>query len=129
MPSYILALDLWNFLGNILLKLCTQCFSANFFMNPSTKTYKYVEIKQSFKVDIKQNISTDILIIKFLFYQWDPHQSEYCASEIYCYIYSLWLALIISPRLENVNTNCIYWKMYCKLIRKKFMFCTCNSVC
>ena len=34
---------------------------------------KYVEIKQFSKVDIKQNnISTVILLIKFLVYQWNP---------------------------------------------------------
>ena len=33
----------------------------------------YVEIKQFSKVDINQNnISTAILLIKFLVYQWDP---------------------------------------------------------
>ena len=38
---------------------------------------KYVEIKQFSKVEIKQhNVSTVILLIKFLVYQWDPHHLQ-----------------------------------------------------
>ena len=38
---------------------------------------KYVEIKQYSKVDIKQNnISTVILLIKCLVYQWDPRHLQ-----------------------------------------------------
>ena len=38
---------------------------------------KYVEIKQFSKVDIKENnISTVILLIKFLVYQWDPRHLQ-----------------------------------------------------
>ena len=50
---------------------------------------KYVEIKQSSKVDIKQNnISTVILLIKFLVYQWDPRHLQ--GSRVgYIFIYTL----------------------------------------
>ena len=51
---------------------------------------KYVEIKQFSKVDIKQNnISTFILLIKFLVYQWDPrHLQE--SRVVYIFIYTLY---------------------------------------
>ena len=47
---------------------------------------KYVEIKHFSKVDIKQNnISTVILLIKFLVYQWDPFARKSCCLHIYLY--------------------------------------------
>ena len=52
------------------------------------KHNKYVEIKQFSKVDIKQNnISTVILLIKFLVYQWDrPHLQGSRVVYIFVYI-------------------------------------------
>ena len=55
-------------------------YRNNFFlpyMNRVLKHDKYVEIKQLSEIDIKQNnISTVILLIKFLIYQWDPHNFQ-----------------------------------------------------
>ena len=51
---------------------------------------KYVEIKQFSKVDIKQNnISTVILLIKFLVYQWDPRHLQ-GSQVVYIFIYTLY---------------------------------------
>ena len=51
---------------------------------------KYVEIKQFSKVDIKQNnISTVILLIKFLVYQWDPRHLQR-SQVVYIFIYTLY---------------------------------------
>ena len=50
---------------------------------------KYVEIKQFSKVDVKQNnISTVILLIKFLVYQWDPRHLQ--GSQAKCYFTTSW---------------------------------------
>ena len=51
---------------------------------------KYVEIKQFSKVDIKRNnISTVILLIKFLVYQWDPRHLQ-GRRVVYIFIYTLY---------------------------------------
>ena len=51
---------------------------------------KYVEIKQISKEDIKQNnISTVILLIKFLVYQWDPRHLQ-GSRLVYIFIYTLY---------------------------------------
>ena len=51
---------------------------------------KYVEMKQFSKVDIKQNnISTVILLIKFLVYQWDPRHLQ-GSRVVYIFIYTLY---------------------------------------
>ena len=51
---------------------------------------KYVEIKQFSKEDIKQNyISTVILLIKFLVYQWDPRHLQ-GSRVVYIFIYTLY---------------------------------------
>ena len=51
---------------------------------------KYVEIKQFSKVDIKQNnISTVILWIRFLVYQWDPRHLQ-GSRVVYIFIYTLY---------------------------------------
>ena len=51
---------------------------------------KYVEIKQFSKEDIKQNnISTFILLIKFLVYQWDPRHLQ-GSRVVYIFIYTLY---------------------------------------
>ena len=60
------------------------------------KHYKYVIIKQFSKIDIKQNnISTVILLIKFLLYQWDPrHLQGSRVVYIFVYIMKLYRYLI-----------------------------------
>ena len=51
---------------------------------------KYVEIKQFSKEDIKQNnISTVILLIKILVYQWDPRHLQ-GSWVVYIFIYTLY---------------------------------------
>ena len=51
---------------------------------------KYVEIKQFSKEDIKQNnISSVILLIKFLVYQWDPRHLQ-GSRVVYIFIYNLY---------------------------------------
>ena len=51
---------------------------------------KYVEIEQFSKEDIKQNyISTVILLIKFLVYQWDPRHLQ-GSRVVYIFIYTLY---------------------------------------
>ena len=51
---------------------------------------KYVEIKQFSKEDIKQNnISTVILLIKFLVYQWDPRHLQ--GSRVVYFIFVFYL--------------------------------------
>ena len=59
---------------------CAHGVSQQFFFFNWTRAqnhYKYVEIKQFSKVDIKQSdIPTVILFIKFLFYQWDPRHLQ-----------------------------------------------------
>ena len=51
---------------------------------------KYVEIKQFSKEDIKQNnISTVILLSKFLVYQWDPRHLQ-GSRVVYIFIYTLY---------------------------------------
>ena len=51
---------------------------------------KFVEIKQFSKEDIKQNnISTIILLIKFLVYQWDPRHLQ-GSRVVYIFIYTLY---------------------------------------
>ena len=55
---------------------------------------KYVEIKQFSKEDIKQNnISTVILLIKFLVYQWDPRQE---VGLLHIYLYFIFVFYLIS---------------------------------
>ena len=51
---------------------------------------KYVEIKQFSKGDIKQNnISSVILLIKFLVYQWDLRHLQ-GSRVVYIFIYTLY---------------------------------------
>ena len=51
---------------------------------------KYVEIKQFSKEDIEQNnISTVILLIKFLVYQWDPRHLQ-GSRVVYIFIHTLY---------------------------------------
>ena len=51
---------------------------------------KYVKIKQFSKEDIKQNnISTVILLIMFLVYQWDPRHLQ-GSRVVYIFIYTLY---------------------------------------
>ena len=51
---------------------------------------KYLEIKQFSKEDIKQNnISTVILLIKFLVYQWDPRHLQ-GSQVVYIFIHTLY---------------------------------------
>ena len=50
------------------------------------KHNKYVEIKKKSKIDIKQNnISTVILLIKFLVHQWDPRHLQ-GSRVVYIYV-------------------------------------------
>ena len=69
---------------------------------------KYVEIKQLSKVDSKQNnISTVILLIKFLVYQWDPRHlqgSRVVYILVYiCSIENLFTFLCVSIIRIHVN--------------------------
>ena len=66
---------------------------------------KYVEIKQFSKVDIKQNnISTVILLIKFLVYQWDPrHLQGSLVVYIFVYIMKFVLYLISNHIFMSIN--------------------------
>ena len=65
---------------------------------------KYVEIKQFFKVDIKQNISTVILFIKFLVYQWDPiHLQGSRVVYIFVYIMKFVFYLISNHIFVYIN--------------------------
>ena len=51
---------------------------------------KYIEIKQFSKEDIKQNnISTVILLIKFLVYQWVPRHLQ-GSRVVYIFIYTVY---------------------------------------
>ena len=66
---------------------------------------KYVEIKQFSKVDIKQNnISTVILLIKFLVYQWDPRHLQ-GSRVVYIFIYTLYSCSILISNNIFVNIN------------------------
>ena len=65
----------------------------------------YVEIKQFSKVDIKQNnISTVILLNKFLVYQWDPrHLQGSRVVYIFVYIMKFVLYLITNHMFVCIN--------------------------
>ena len=61
---------------------------------------KYVEIKQFSKVDIKQNnISTVILLIKFLVYQWDPHHLQGSWVVYIFYLHFIFVFYLISNHI------------------------------
>ena len=58
--------------------------------------YKYVEIKQFSKVDIKQNnISTVSLLNKFLVYQWDPRHLQ-GSRVVYIIVYIMKFVYLIT---------------------------------
>ena len=65
----------------------------------------YVEIKQFIKVDIKQNnISTVILLINFLVYQWDlRHLQEYRVVYIFVYVMKFVFYLISNHIFVCIN--------------------------
>ena len=61
---------------------------------------KYVEIKQFSKVDIKQNdISTVILLIKFLVYQWDPRHLHRSRFFLHIYLHFIFVFYLISNHI------------------------------
>ena len=67
---------------------CTWHISQHFFSwTQVLKHNKNVEIKLFSKVDIKENnISTVILLIKFLIYQWDPPHLQ-GSGIVYIFVY------------------------------------------
>ena len=78
---------------------------------------KYDEIKQFSKVDIKQNnISTIILFIKFLIYQWDPRHLQgsrvvyifvyIMKSEFYLISNHIFVCINHKDRFKSVNKGC-----------------------
>ena len=70
-----------------ILKLHTAYLNRFFLWTWVLKHNNYVEIKQFSKVDIKQtNVSTVILLIKFLVYRWDPHHMQ-GSHVVYSFVY------------------------------------------
>ena len=82
---------------------------------------KYVEIKQFSKEDIKQNnISTVILLIKFLVYQWDPRHLQ-GSRVVYIFIYTLYscsiyyLIKFLCVLIIRIHVNLIISDVYKEL--------------
>ena len=72
----------------------------------------YVEIKQFFKEDIKQNnISSVILLIKFLVYQWDPRHLH-----LHICLHSIFVFYLISNHIfvyVNHKDTCLSDNKWC----------------
>ena len=60
----------------------------NFLWTRALKSNQFVEIKQFFKVDIKQNsVSTVIWLIKFVVYQWSRSAPSGGSRVVYIFVY------------------------------------------
>ena len=71
----------------ILFKVALGVSQHFFIWTRVLKHNNYVEIKLVSKVDIKQNnVSTDILLIKFLVYQWDQRHLQ-GSRVVYIFVY------------------------------------------
>ena len=82
--------DIWFFIKMSISFLNVHLAYVHNFFSILTRVLnhnKYVEIKQISKVDIIQNnISTVILLIKFLVYQWDPRHLQ-GSRVVYIFVY------------------------------------------